>query len=532
MKWDARKNLLFNATAQAILVAFAVLLANTFAAHGFWRLDLSRNRSNSLDQASKVIAGRLDKPLVIKAWFTRGLEAPYNNNEQIFRDKIEEFRVYSQGRLSLSVQDPSLDGEALKEAQKYGLTPLDYTFKKGDRAELRKIWMGAVLLYGEKQEVLPTLTDLSSLEYELSAAIHRLEQKAEERPVVGLATGHGEPDFSKPEGPLRTLIEGLAKKAVLMSVPLGGPGQIPKEIDAMLIIGPQKAYSDRALYQVDQFVMRGGALGVFLMNTRPDMRTLRPLTVISGMEPLLGHYGITVGRNIVIDRTSNGSMRFPVRVGQASGYREINYPLIPRAMDLSRDSVLTSGLDQLLFPFTSTLSIAEDLPPGVTGEVLARSSAASGAVQGLTTVDPTHLNDVQPDEARGPFPILVSLNGGLRSYFETRPVPQPEEGIAAAQDSPEERALMVEGSTTRLVVSGSADMVANNIPFMLNLSDWLVQDTALIGIRGKVADVPPLPGTTATEQLVWKLFNLLMGPIMLLGYGLLRTWRRRQGRRA
>jgi ABC-type uncharacterized transport system involved in gliding motility auxiliary subunit len=75
-------------------------------------------------------------------------------------------------------------------------------------------------------------------------------------------------------------------------------------------------------------------------------------------------------------------------------------------------------------------------------------------------------------------------------------------------------------------------MVANNIPFMLNLSDWLVQDTALIGIRGKVADVPPLPGTTATEQLLWKLFNLLMGPLMLLGYGLLRTWRRRQGRRA
>ena len=530
MSWDARRNLLFNASFQMAMVVFIVVFANTFISQHVWRLDVTRQRLHSLDDASKAIVGKLDKPLVIKAWFTKGLEAPYNNHEQIFRDKLAELAAYSKGQLQLTVVDPATDSEALKEAQKYGLQTLDYTVQKADRSELRKIWMGAALLYGDRQEVLPSLTDMTTLEYELVAAIHRLQQKAEDRPVIGIATGHSEPDFGKPEGPMRTMVEGLAKKAVLTPIPLGGPGAIPKEVDALLIVGPQRPYSDRALYQVDQFLMRGGAVGVFLMNMRPDLRNYRATPVVSGLAPLLGHYGVVVGRNVVVDRVANGSMRFPVRQGGNSSYRELSYPLIPRATELSRESLLTSGLEQMLFPFTCTLSPAAELPPGVQVEVLAKTSASAGAVQGLSTVDPTQLAAVLPDEERGPFGVMVSVNGALRSFFETRPVPGPEEGMPSAdgKDFPEERALTVEGATTRMVIAGSADMVANNIPFMLNLADWLVQDTALIGIRSKNTEIPPIPATSSAEQAAWKGFNLLLGPGVLLGYGALRQLRRRR----
>lgn len=530
MSWEPRKNLLFNASFQMLMVLITVVFANVFVARHVWRLDLTRQRLHSLDDASKNIVGKLEKPLVIKAWFTRGLEAPYNNHEQLFRDKMAELGAYSKGQLQLTVVDPAADPEALKEAQKYGLQSLDYTVQKADRSELRKIWMGAVLLYGDRQEVIPSLTEMTTLEYELVSAIHRLEQKVEDRPVVGIATGHSEPDFGKPEGPLRTLVEGLAKKAVLTPIPLGGPGVIPKEVDALLIVGPQKPYSDRALYQVDQFLMRGGAVGMFLMNMRPDLRNYRPTPVISGLAPLLGHYGVLVGRNVVLDRVANGSMRFPVRSGAGSGYRELSYPLIPRVTDLSRESLLTSGLEQMLFPFTCTLSPSTELPPGVKVEVLAKSSASSGAVQGMATVDPTQLHAVLPDEERGPFGVMVSVTGALRSFFETRPVPGPEEGVPSVdgKDFPEEPGLTVEGAPTRMVIAGSADMVANNIPFMLNLADWLVQDTALIGIRSKNTEIPPIPPTTPGEQMAWKAFNLLVGPGLLLGYGALRQIRRRR----
>jgi ABC-type uncharacterized transport system involved in gliding motility auxiliary subunit len=92
---------------------------------------------------------------------------------------------------------------------------------------------------------------------------------------------------------------------------------------------------------------------------------------------------------------------------------------------------------------------------------------------------------------------------------------------------------VIEGAPTRLVVGGSADFVANNLAFMLNLCDWLVQDESLIGIRSKTATLPTLASTTPAEQAGWKAFNLLAGPLALLAFGAGRqVWFRRRARRS
>lgn len=531
---SARKNLLANAWLQMALVVVIVVLANLFSAGHFARLDLTRERLHSLDESSKGLVRRLDRPLVVRAFLSRGLAAPYNNHEQLIRDKLEEFQAYSGGKMKITVVDPGTDPELAKEPQKYGLTPLDLKVTEANRAELRRIWLGAVLLYGDRQEVLPAITDLSSLEYDLASAIARLQQKADARPLLAWTTGNGEPDLVRPEGPLREMMEQLAKKFYLQPLALGGPGAIPEEVDALLVIGPQKVLSDRAVYQIDQFLMRGGAAAIFVTHTRPDLRTMRPARTSSGLEPLLGHHGIQVNRDIVLDRAQNGVMRFPARVGNRQTTREVNYPLIPKATDLSRRSVLTSGLDAMLFPFASSVQVGEALNSGVEVEVLARSAASAGAVQDLKTIDPTVLDAVLSSEKRGPFPLLVALTGPLRSFFETRPVPQPDpDAPPITEGDPEELPLVVEGAPTRLVVAGSADLVANNGAFMLNLADWLVQDEALIGIRSKTATLPALEPTTPSEQLGWKAFNLLAGPLALLAFGLSRqVWFRRRAARA
>jgi gliding-associated putative ABC transporter substrate-binding component GldG len=530
-----RKNLLANSWLQLALVMLIVVLANLYGVDHFGRLDLTRDRLHSLDESSKALMASLDRPLVVKAYLSGGLSAPYNNHAQLIQDKLDEFQAYSGGRMKISVVDPTTDADLAKEAQKYGLTPLEQTVNEANRSELRRIWLGAVLLYGDRQEVLPALSDLSSLEYDLASAIHRLSVKVKDRPVLAWSTGSGEPDLTKPEGPLRDLMDNLAKKFTLAPIPLGGAGGIPEQVDALLVIGPQKALSDRAVYQIDQFILRGGAAALFVTHTRPDLRTYRPTTVSAGLEPLLGHYGVQVNRDIVLDRVNNGVMRFPMRVQGKSTMREVNYALIPESSDLSRRNVLVSGLKTMLFPFASSLQVADDLAVGVDAEVLARTSVSSGSIQALKTVDPTQMSALFPDEKRGPFPVLVALTGSFRSFFETRPVPPPDPDAPATtdDDQPEEPAQLIEGSPTRLVIAGSSDFVANNPAFMLNLCDWLVQDESLIGIRSKIATLPTLTATTPAEQLGWKAFNLLVGPVVLMSFGLLRQlWFRRRARRA
>jgi ABC-type uncharacterized transport system involved in gliding motility auxiliary subunit len=527
---DARRVLLFNASLQMALVVVIVALANVLAQAWFARVDLSGDRLNSLDDATRVLAQRLEQPLVVQAYFTRGLGAPYNTHEQRVRDTLDELAAYAGAPVDVRFADPSADPAAAGEARSYGLQPLEYTVREADRAELRTIWMGLVLLQGERQVTLPAITDLGTLEYELASALHRLSRSTTDVPVIGWATGHGEPDLSKPEGPLRTLIEQMAKRAVVQSVPLGGPGLVPDEVDALLVIGPQRPLPDRALFQIDQLLMRGGAAALFVTNTRPDLKNLRGVRVTSGLEPLLAHHGVKVGKDVLIDRVQNGRLRMPVRAGRNLGYREVNHPLLPRATDLSRTSPLVGGLDELLFPFASSVTVADTLNPGVVAEVLARTGPAAGALNEVRTVDPTQLGNVLSSERRGPFGTLVALTGGFRSFYETRPVPPPEEGAnpTSEQPQPDPPRPTVEGAPARLVVAGSADFVANNPAFMLNLADWLVKDEALLSIRSRTGQVAALEPTSAGERLAYKGLLLTAGPGLLLAFGAVRAARRRR----
>lgn len=525
-----RRVLLGNATLQMALTLVIVILANLWVSSHFFRVDLTEDRLHSLDEASKQIVGKLERPLTVRVYFTRGLEAPYNNHEQAVTDKLEELRAYAHGKLQFTFVDPAGDKTIVEEAQKYGLTPLQYTVRQQDRAELRTVWMGAVLIYGDRTEVIPALTNLASLEYELVAAVHRLTQKVKDRPIVAYSIGHGEPDLSKPDGPMRALVEGIGRKVYLVPVELGGAGQLAEEVDALLVIGPQKALNERALFQIDQFVMRGGAAAVFVTATRPDMRTLRTERVNSGLEPLIGSWGVQVNRDSVIDRVANGAMRFPVKSGNKVGSKEINYPLIVKATDLSQGSVLTAGIDSLLVPFAASLEVGATLPEGVRAEVLARSSGSSGSLPALKELDPAQFSTVILGEKRGPFSLVVALTGAWRSFFETRGVPQPSPDVPDEQDGMgPDTPFAAEGAPTRLLVAGSADVVANNPTFMLNVCDWLVQDEALITIRSKSATVPTFATTTPGERSGWRAFNLLAGPIVLLALGGVRqVWLRRR----
>ena len=102
---DLRRSLLANTWAQLVLVIGIVIAANTWASGTFARLDLTADRVYSLDLSTRALLYRLDKPLLAKVYFTKGLQAPYNNHEQILLDKLEDFRAYSKGLMDIEVAD-------------------------------------------------------------------------------------------------------------------------------------------------------------------------------------------------------------------------------------------------------------------------------------------------------------------------------------------------------------------------------------------------------------------------------------------
>ena len=522
---DVRRRLLAHSWAQALLVVCIVVLTNVWAAGTFLRADLTADRLYSLDLTSRALMYRLEKPLVAKVYFTGGLQAPYNNHEQVLVDKLEDFRAYSKGLMEVEVIDPTNVKELEEEAKRFGIAPIQYRYRSASVTEMKKVFMGVALVYGEKQEVLAAVTRIETLEYDIARAIKALVTE-EERKVIGWTVSNGEPNLLTGGGPLATIRERLVEDYDIKAVELGGVGGVAEDVDALFVVGPQRPLSDRARYQIDQFLMRGGALTVLVTNTKPDMRTLRPQNVYHGLEPLLGHYGVRVNRDVVVDRTQNGVMRFPVKQGRYVVQMPVNYPLIPRATVLDRDSVVVKDLDNMLFPFVSSIEVAETLPGEIEVRTLAATSQASGRIKGIRTVDPNAYKVVAGGEERGSWPVLVSMTGTWPSFFSDKDIPAAASETRVRPDDPATK--LRESAPTRLVVGGSADFVANNIAFMLNLADWMLQDETLIAIRSKSVQLGQLDPVEPAQARILKAVNLLGGAALLVLFGVVRWFVRRE----
>ncbi len=418
----------------------------------------------------------------------------------------------------------------MNEAKGFGIQPVPRQYRSQNRAEVRHVFMGLALVYGEKQEVLPAITQIDTLEYDLARALKNLVS-GEDRRTIAFSAGHGEPDLQNARGRSSPSATSSIERYKVASIPLGGRGMIPDDVDAMIVIGPQRTLNERAVYQLDQFLMRGGLLALFISNTKPDFRVMRPLNVYHGLDAFLGHLGVQVNRDIVIDRTSNGVMRLPVVQGNRRLQVPVNYPLIPQATDLSRDSLVVKDLDAMLFPFVSTLGLVEPAPDGVTSEVMARSSATSSRLKGLRTIEPAAFQATSDLEEKGPWPLIVSMTGTWRSISDGGRPPEADPDMGPANPDPQappDTAFLRDSAPTRVVVAGSADFVANNVPFVLNLADWLVQDENLIAIRSKQVRLAELRPMTTAEVRKLKAIDLAAGPFALSLFGLLRWTTRRR----
>ena len=308
---------------------------------------------------------------------------------------------------------------------------------------------------------------------------------------------------------------------MLTPVSLGGAEGVEEDLDALLVIGPQRPISLREQYQLDQYVMKGGSLAVFVSNYQPDLRSMRSRVLDHQLEGLLGHYGVQLNRDLVLDRTSNGKLPVPVRRGRFMMQIPVNHPLIPTTTSLSNSSLAVKNLDVVTLPFASSVTLTSNSSNELETEVLVKSSEHATRSRLVQQIDPDSLGVGLPDEEAGTFDMVVASRGSFTSFFADQEIPDRHE-----EDDPADKIRV--SAPTRLVVGGSTHFVANNQTFVLNILDWLVEDTALIEIRSKTMQAAIFEPLDSKQVRNLKLANLL-GPsflvCLLAGFRLLRRRR-------
>ncbi|MER2561560.1 MAG: GldG family protein [Myxococcaceae bacterium] len=526
-------------------VAGCLVLLNVLGVRLFARADVTRDKAYTLSKASKDTMAALEEPVVVTAYFTEQLPAPYSSNARYVRDLLEEFRAASKGKLAFEFVDPqSQETDADKEAKKevkqdifgrrfreptsiekeltgQGIQPVEIRVIEEDQQQTKRAYMALVLKHQEKKEVIPLVQNVSSLEYDLTTLVRKMTRP--KTPVIGVLQGHDEPKLAEKYRYLQTM---LSQTYELRPVELSGKDRFDAGLDALFVLGPKKALAPNELKAIDQFLMEGRSVAFFLDSVQVDLRTFEPSEATHGLAAMLSTYGVTVGERLVADVKSGN-----VNVSERRGFMVINqpvpYPFLPVVPRLEGDSVITAGLGDVLFPFTTALEVKQ--VEGTTATVLARSSAKSWLENKPPNISPQRDWRAETITPAGPYPLMAQVAGTLKSHFASEATQSGSGTPVIAQSKGEARVIVV--GTAALFQDDFMQNRGNQV-LALNIADWMLLDPALLAMRNRGLALPTLQAelSDSTRNLV-KFGNALGLPLLLALFGVVR-WRMREASRS
>ena len=524
-----------------LLVIGILILLNIISIKIFFRLDLTPNKIYTLSEASKSIVGKLDDKLVVKAYFTDNLPAPYNTTRRYLQELLDDYRSNSNGNLNYEIISPSDESELEKDAQRYGIQPVQIQTYKNDRAEAMKAYMGMVLLYGGKQEVIGLIGGVENLEYDITGTIKRLTETQLKK--VGFLSGGNLPGTDK----VTKTTQLLSKYYNITPVDASKNNPIPSDVSVLVVFSPKAPQQNQYMgmqqqppptipenlkFAVDQYIMGGGRVIFFLNKVAVSSQQQFQIAqnVGTGLEDMLESYGLKIRSDILADKEC-ALVSIPVQTDPFPIYTQVPFPYYPRIVNINRDLPSFATLPQLFLGFSSSLDTSVAMMKGVRVTPLLSTSPKTAVYNEIAIIQVTGKN--LPDTMFKASNMVVGsiYNGKYTSFYKDKTIPAD---TAAGSSAPPTTVKPESPPDTRLVLVGNADFVQDdfrgppeNAEFLASLVDYMTDDMGLSLIRQKDANPKPLNPMEDSTRTLSK-FALLIGPpLLVLVYGLLR-WKKKK----
>ena len=474
-----------------LFVGGILILLNVLAAYfPSPRIDLTQNGLFSLAEGSERLVSSLDDRLEVTAYFTENLPPPFNATERQVRDLLSEYAAASNGQFIVRFVNPN--DEAKQDAARAdGIQPVAHQKIEEDQVAVVEGYRGMALRYLDQTRTIPVIQDTTGLEYIVTSAIKEL---VGERKPIGIVGGHGGP----------SLEQGLTSLSSVLSLydvrEVDASQDIDPALAALLVVGPQEPFSDQELRRIDQYVMRGGSIGVFGGTTAVDLGgqagpSARALS--SRIDGLLGAWGVQLSSKLVADaQCSRAPMAGPMGLQVL-----VPYPPIPvlQLQEAQLEHPVMFRLASPMLPFVSPLEVGE-APANAKLTVLASSSQDSWTMSGQTiSLEPRNPRDWQMSTEAGPFDLMVAIEGKLPSAFSAPVNEDAADAIPAPPVAENDVRVLVVGTSSFLEDAfmpprppqGDVQMNAA-LALALNAIDWLAADSDLIAIRAKTTEEPAL----------------------------------------
>ena len=421
------------------------------------RIDLTEDRLYTLSEGTRNIVSNLETPIELRFFYS---ESATEDQPQIraygsrVQELLEEITFASEGKLTLNVIDPEPFSEEEDLATQFGIRAVPVS--QGGESIYFGLVASQVVDEADYNSLVPPAVEAlplirpdqeQFLEYEFMKLISSVNSP--ERTVIGLITeldidGGFNPATGQATSPW-FVMEMIRQLYDVRRVDINA-GSLDEDVDILMIVHPQEL-SDQMLYAVDQHVMKGGQVIVFLdpnadsLVTRSPQGALIPAGMGSDLEVLLSAWGVEYQDDKVL---ADNELALRVRMSQNERpMPHLGMVGVPRA-NLDQEDIITSRLETVNFASAGALSQSDGAT--TTFEPLIRSSSDAmlmdaALVENMT--DPSILFDEFQSQGTS-YVLAARVSGEITSAFPGGRPEVPDDTASddqddadAAQDSPD-----------------------------------------------------------------------------------------------
>jgi len=478
-----------------LLIIGVVIIVNILSDRFFIRLDFTADQRYTLSRATKDILSSLEYPVTVTAYISEELPPQFAQLRRDFREELVEYSNNSGGKVVYEFINPNEDEKTEQQAMQAGIQPVLINVREKDQVKQQKAYMGAVLQYEDKKEVIAFIQPGAAMEYSLSTSIKKMS--VTNKLKIGVAQGNGEPS-------LNGMVQAIQALSVLYDVEpvdLNETSAAMGKFKVVMIVGPKDTLSQQAFQNLDQYLASGGNLYIALNRVDGNFQTSMGSEVGTGLERWLETKGIRINPDFIIDQRC-GSVMVQQQQGMMSFQTQMNFPYLPM-VTLFANHPAVKGLTSVVLPFASSIEYT-GTNPEITFTALATTSEKAG-----TERPPLYFN-INRNWQQTDFPlskvtVACLLDGKISGDKESKII------VVSDADFP----VNGEGNERREIPQDNLNLLVNGV-------EWLADESGLIDLRTKEISSRPLDQLEAGTRTLLKYLNFLLPVILILIFGIIR----------
>lgn len=386
----------------------------------------------------------------------------------------------------------------------------------------------------------------ATLEYKFADAISKISR--ETRPVVGYAIGNGEPvqvnTYDLVENVLRPEYD------IFTFDPNSQP-RVPEDFKVLMVVKPAKGFSEEAKLKLDQYVMGGGKLLMFVDRLNAELDSLQKGEVVAydrelNLNDLLFKYGARINPDLVMDLQCDF---LPFDVNGNGQFELLPWNYFP-VLESPSNNPINKNLGFVAGRFVNSIDTIET--EGIKKTILLTSSPNARTI-GTPAIISGRENSVEPQNEKynkPNIPVAILLEGKFRSLYSNRVSQAMNDSISKYGAT-----FIPQSGDNKMIIVSDGDIVLNSVikgepipmgmnpytygtqrafpfankDFIKNCLDYLINENDLSEAKSKDYVVRLLDSKKVEEEKKkWQLINIGLPVVLVLLFSFIFQWLRKR----